>query len=149
MGLVLNKPRGLQLGDVFDQIEVNCLDKEVCGIPIHNGGPLAPERGFVLHQEGIRWPSTFHIGGELYLTTSKEIIVDLAKGRGPSKFLMALGYSGWGPEQLESEIKSNAWLTAPVDETFIFDVPVNDRWDQAAKNIGVDICLMSGNYGHA
>ena len=149
MGLVINKLMGMQLGQVFDQLDLHCDDMNLCSMPVFRGGPVSAERGFVLHTSGELWPGTFHIGGNVFLTTSREILTDLAAGKGPETFLIALGYSGWSASQLEDEIMQNAWLTLPASEDIIFDTPNHEKWQKAGKVLGVDIQLMSSAVGHA
>ena len=107
-------------------------------LPVFYGGPVKPEQGYVLYsQSNIKYPS-IEINKNLFLTTSKEILVDIAAGKGPNQFLFSLGFAGWASGQLEYELTIDSWLIAPVNNMIIFDIPVNDRWKAAAESIGID-----------
>ena len=108
------------------------------------------ERGFVLHTPATEWDSTLQITDDVSVTTSKDILEAIAKGEGPTKSLIALGYAGWGSGQLEAELSANAWLNGPAtDKDIIFEMPSNQRWQAAASLLGVDLNLLSGEAGHA
>ena len=95
------------------------------------------------------WESSISIDKNLYLTSSRDILNDMASGKGPTSAILSLGYAGWGPGQLESEIRSNSWLTTPVDQKILFSRNVEDKWRLAAQLIGIDISQISGQFGHA
>lgn len=148
MGVVINNPLGMELGEIFSQLDV----QDLAGLgeqPVMAGGPVQMERGFVLHSPEFCGESTLGVSEQVSLTTSRDIIEDLACGRGPRKALVALGYAGWGPGQLEAELADNAWLTVPADSSVIFDTPVEQRWSAAAKQLGIDLNLISSIAGHA
>ncbi|MEJ2059361.1 MAG: YqgE/AlgH family protein [Gammaproteobacteria bacterium] len=149
LGLVINHPLDMQLGDLCEQLDLPCEDDAVRGLPVYSGGPVQPERGFVLHQPTGNWESTLQITENLALTTSADILQALAAGEGPSHTLIALGYAGWAAGQLEHELASNAWLTCPADPHILFDLPPQHRWQAAATKLGVDLSLLSGDAGHA
>ena len=149
MGLVINKLMGMQLGQVFDQLDLACEDMALCSAPVYRGGPVSTERGFLVHTAGDFWPATFSIGDNIFLTTSKEILSDIAQGNGPDQFLFVLGYSGWSASQLEDEIKQNAWLTLKANQEIIFDTPFHEKWQKAGEMLGVDMQLISSQIGHA
>jgi putative transcriptional regulator len=113
------------------------------------GGPVHPERGFVLHDGGMRWDSTLMITRGLYLTTSRDILEAMARGEGPKHAIVALGCAGWGSGQLENELTDNDWLTAPADAELLFALPLDDRWQAAAGRIGVDFAHLADYAGHA
>jgi putative transcriptional regulator len=113
------------------------------------GGPVQPDRGFVLHDDVREWGSTLRFGNGLAISTSREILVAMAKGEGPARALVALGYAGWNAGQLESELAENAWLAVPADRSIFFDTPLEKRWQTAAKSIGVDISRLSDIVGHS
>ncbi len=149
MGIVINRPSGLRLNDILDQLDIKS-STDACGEqPIYIGGPVQNDRGFVLHTAGSVWDSTLQITSSISITTSKDILDAIAHGRGPEKSLIALGYAGWGEGQLEAEISSNAWLNGPAPENILFDLPAEARWEAAARAIGVDLNLLSGDAGHA
>jgi len=150
LGLVINHPTPMILGDILAQMDIAVEDKKIAGLPIFAGGPVQQERGFVLHQTSEElWESTIVVSDTLSLTTSRDILIAIAQGKGPEKFLVALGYAGWGVEQLETEMKSNSWLSTAYDESVVFDTPISKRWKVAAANMGLDINLLSNQVGHA
>jgi putative transcriptional regulator len=114
-----------------------------------SGGPVQPERGFVLHPSDSKWQSTLEVSPDISLTASRDIIVALAEGRGPKQYLITLGYAGWGEGQLEEEIASNSWLTVQADKDVIFNTPFEQRWTAAAQTLGIDVNLISSTAGHA
>ncbi len=148
MGIVINSPMDMDMGEIFRQFKAtDCAglsDQAVMG-----GGPVQGERGFVLHSPEAQWESTLRVSDEVSLTTSRDVIEAMARGQGPAKALVALGYAGWGAGQLEDEIADNAWLTVPADSSIIFDTPVEQRWSAAAKQLGIDLNLISSTAGHA
>lgn len=148
MGVVINTATPMQLKEIFAQMELNDLSQEGEQI-IMAGGPVQPERGFVLHPSDSKWQSTLEVSPDISLTASRDIIIALAEGRGPRQFLITLGYAGWGEGQLEAEIASNSWLTVPADKTIIFDTPFEHRWTAAAQALGIDVNLISSTAGHA
>lgn len=148
MGLVINSATPMQLSEVFAQMGLD--DSASIGDQIiMSGGPVQQERGFVLHPTGSQWQSTLEVSADISLTASRDIISALAEGRGPQKYLVALGYAGWGEGQLEAEIAANSWLTVPADKEIIFDTPFEQRWAAAARSLGVDVNLIAGTAGHA
>ena len=148
-GLIINRPSGLTLGDLFKQLNINIEDPSMAIIPALTGGPVQPEQGFVLHDTHKKWESTLSITDELALTSSRDILVDIAKGEGPKHFLLALGCAGWAPGQLEKEIQENTWLTCPATDNILFDLPYKRRWQGAADTLGIDLNLLSNVAGHA
>ncbi len=149
MGIVVNRPTNLHLNDILDQLEITDIDLKSGEEPIYIGGPVQPERGFVLHGDSNDWDSTLKITDEISVTTSKDILESIAAGKGPNLHLVALGYAGWASGQLEDEISANAWLSGPADSQIIFTTPVERRWKAAAQLLGVDLDLISGDAGHA
>jgi len=117
--------------------------------PVLRGGPVQAERGFVLHEVPRKWDATTDVGHSIYVTTSQDILSDLAAGKGPARILMALGYAGWGAGQLEDEILSNAWLTVPASADIVFETPYEQRWKAAVRSLGIDPASLSLNSGHA
>ena len=148
MGVVINTATPMQLKEIFAQMQLD--DKGSDGDQmVMAGGPVQPERGFVLHTGNSEWQTTMKVSDEISLTVSRDIITAMAEGKGPEHFLISLGYAGWGEGQLEAEIASNSWLTVPADKDIIFHTPIEKRWTQAAKSLGIDLQLMSGSAGHA
>lgn len=149
MGIVINQPVDLSVGELIEQMKHPAPETDYVDAPVYRGGPVETERGFVLHQPVGDWEATMPVGKDIGLTTSNDIITALAEQRGPERFLVALGYAGWGAGQLEDEIRENAWLSGPMDPEIIFALPVEQRWEAAAALLGVDIHSLSGEAGHA
>ena len=149
MGVVFNRPLEIDLGEVLKHMEIVPADKDMEQEHVYNGGPVQTERGFVLHRPDGDWESTMPISDELAVTTSRDIIEDIANNKGPEKYLIALGYAGWEAGQLEYEIGENAWLSGPSSADIVFEIPYEKRWESAASVIGVDLNLLSGDMGHA
>lgn len=149
MGIVINRPIGFQLDEVLDHMGIDCGSPSIKGTPVYSGGPVQPERGFVLHTPVGSWDSSLAIGAEIAVTTSRDILQSIATDGGPSEYLIALGYAGWGEGQLEREMADNAWLAGPMTPELMFHTPDEQRWKAAAALLGVDINLMSAQVGHA
>lgn len=154
MGVVINRPTDLTLEKLFERVDMK-LEIAVLGAqPVCYGGPMATDRGFVLHdQSDAEYGSTLTAVGDhgsgLSLTTSKDVLEAMADGRGPRKVMVALGYAGWDAGQLESEIARNAWLTVEADPAVVFDVPHAQRRASAMQLLGIDPVMLSGDIGHA
>ena len=150
LGVVINRPTELTLGEIFQQvgIEYPSTWQQSQNI-VYAGGPVASERGFVLHPNDRIWESSLNVGAGLNLTTSKDILVAMAHSKGPSYALVALGYAGWGAGQLEQEMAENTWLTCAANPAIIFTTPCEQRLTAAASSLGVDLHLLSGQVGHA
>ncbi|WP_297527291.1 YqgE/AlgH family protein [Thiohalobacter sp.] len=149
MGIVVNRLTDMSLGDIFAHMHIEARTPDVPDLPVFQGGPVQPERGFVLHQPLGDWEATLRVTEDIGLTASQDILEAMAAGHGPYRALIALGYAGWGAGQLEQEMADNAWLSGPADPTILFETPVKDRWEAAARLIGVDVNLISGDTGHA
>ncbi len=149
MGIVINRPMDIRLGMVLSQLDIVAGDQSATDALVYLGGPVQPDRGFVLHSAGERFDSTLNVAPEISITTSRDILEAIADGRGPVQHLVALGYAGWGGGQLEEEMSANAWLSGPADRSIIFTTPVDARWQAAAGLLGVDLNLLSGDAGHA
>lgn len=155
MGLVINKPLKMKLKEVFDHLEIQIEDEDLASRSVMMGGPIGQEHGFVLFKpEEEVLPRKMKKKpkietDEVFLSSSKETLVTIASGKGPSDFIITLGYAGWENGQLEEELQHNDWLIAPFDPSIIFDTPVERRWRQAAALIGVDVDHLSGHTGHA
>jgi putative transcriptional regulator len=155
MGLVINRPTDIVLPTLFEKIELKLEITPLLDQPVYFGGPVQVERGFVLHPSDPfeKYSSSLIITDGLSMTTSKDILEAVAKGAGPQKFIMTLGYAGWGAGQLEEEISLNGWInvTLPSSEmsTIIFDTPYAQRYQKAMQILGFDPLSLSGEVGHA
>lgn len=149
MGVVVNRASEYSLGDVLAQMNLEARDPALASQIVLNGGPVHPERGFVLHDGERQWDSTLAIGGGLALTTSRDILEALAEGEGPEHVVVALGCAGWGAGQLEFELGENSWLTAPADNELLFALPLEQRWQAAGGRLGIDITRITDYSGHA
>lgn len=153
MGIIINKPlENLQVAGVLEKLDIVPdpvdptlrLDK-----PVFIGGPLAEDRGFILHSPGNNFSSSISISDEVTITTSRDVLETLGTPDQPQNVLVALGYSSWEKGQLEEEIMENAWLTAPASTDILFRTPIAERWREAARLVGVDIHNMPSDAGHA
>ena len=154
MGIVINRPTDMSFGTLFEKINLNLHDKTLTERPVLYGGPVQPERGFVLHQQIGEWDSSITIIDDIAVTTSKDILTAVAEGSGPKKLMLSLGYAGWGAGQLEQEISQNAWLSVkPKDhDTLIkvlFDTPHENQLNAAMALLGFDPAMLSDVVGHA
>jgi putative transcriptional regulator len=149
MGIVINRPLDLALGEVLSQMNLEACNETVERIPVYQGGPVQTDRGFVLHHPDRTWQSSICVSNDIGVTTSRDILQAIAEGSGPEYSLVALGYAGWAAGQLEREIRENAWLNGPADAGIIFRVPAEKRWECAAKLLGVDLDKLSPDIGHA
>ncbi len=149
LGIVINRPMNLNLGGLLEQLSLDQSNQELANSPVLDGGPVGRERGFVLHNPHGDFETSVAVSEDIQLTLSRDVLDAMAAGTGPDKSLVALGYAGWEPGQLEMEMLQNTWLSVPANSEIIFDVPFNDRWSVAAEIIGVDISQMSSHAGHA
>lgn len=149
MGIIINRPMEMSLGDILSQMEIEVTSDEAKTIPIFDGGPVQRERGFVIHRSGGDWDAMLPVSDDITVTTSRDILAAVAKGEGPGQALIALGYAGWGAGQLEREMADNAWLNGPADQGILFDLPHEQRWEAAAALLGVDFDRLSDQTGHA
>ncbi len=175
MGLIINLPVNITLSDLLKQIEPDEDDKSdkisksselteksdmnditlVTDITnsleqlVLTGGPIAQQRGFVLHSSQTGWSSSLVLSKELMITTSKDILMALGTQKAPEQFMVALGYAGWGPGQLEQELQANSWLTTPADSEILFKTPIEQRWKKATEKLGIDLAHLSSDIGHA
>ena len=149
LGIVLNKPLEMKLGDVLAQMKLDASDQKTTELPVLRGGPVHTDRGFVLHRPGGSWDSTHKISEQVQVTTSRDVLAAIARGEGPRDAFIALGYAGWEPGQLEQEILDNAWLSLPINEQLIYEVPFEQRWQAAWQMLGVHSSRVSLVAGHA
>ena len=149
LGLIINRPMEMDLGVIFEQLSLPATDQVMAQQPVLKGGPVQVERGFVLHESDQDWDATVEIDQSIFVTTSQDILSSIAKGEGPARSIIALGYAGWGAGQLEAEMIANAWLTVPASSQIIFDTPFEERWSKAAESLGIDLAALSPEAGHA
>ena len=154
LGLVINKPIDIKLKSLFEKVELTLDRDDLAEEPVYFGGPVQTERGFVLHErldrDGGHYNSSLQIpGGDLEMTTSKDVLEALSHGAGPKKVLVTLAYSGWGAGQLEDELKRNSWINVSASSEIIFDTPVEKRYDKALSLLGIDPRMLSQEAGHA
>jgi len=149
LGIVINRPLGLTLSGLFEQLDVNDPDSQAAEHPVLMGGPVGPERGFVLHSPGSSYENTLEVSDQIHLTLSRDVIDAMANGDGPEQSLVALGYAGWEPGQIENEMLTNSWLNVPASPAIVFDMAFNERWMAAAQTLGIDINQISPDAGHA
>ena len=150
MGLIVNKRAiGLSFADLLRQVGVS-PGEEAAGLRVHFGGPVERARGFVLHSDDWEAPgATKPLPRGLALTATVDILRDISAGRGPRRAVLALGYAGWAPGQLEAELQANGWLTCPADPDLVFGEHDEAKWEGALRKIGVDPALLSSRGGTA
>ncbi len=149
LGVVVNRPISLTLGEMFEQINIPLQQSKLSDSLVHFGGPVQTERGFVLHEPKGDWESTLHINDKLALTTSKDILEAIGEGHGPRNMVVTLGYAGWDQGQLEHEITENVWLTVPASEHILFELPPEERLPAAMSLLGIDYSSLVEEAGHA
>ena len=149
MGLVLNQRLdSLTFAELISQLELD--EKHLSrDVPVHFGGPVESGRGFVLHTSDYQQDATLEVVNGVALTATVEILKAIAQGKGPQKSLLALGYAGWGPGQLDMEIRANGWLQVPSDSEIIFDIEPDTKWERAIQRLGIDPRMLSDDAGHA
>lgn len=148
-GIVINRESDITLNDVMQQMQIPCPPELQHHTLVLTGGPVQSNRGFILHRPAGNWDSSLIVTDTVALTTSRDILEAIAEDRGPDDNIIALGYAGWGPGQLEQEMAANTWLSCPAEQQIIFETPVEKRWQAAADLIGVDLQLLSNEAGHA
>jgi putative transcriptional regulator len=149
MGLVLNRIlEQITFSDLLTQLGIEPGEGQQ-GIHVHFGGPVETGRGFVLHSPDYAQDGTLVVSATVALTATVDILRAIAAGNGPRQHLLALGYAGWGPGQLDSEIRANGWLHVAADEALVFDRDLADKWERAMAKIGIDPRMLSDAAGHA
>jgi len=149
-GVVINRQVDADVGEILSQLDISVTENNpYIEKKIFLGGPVEVSRGLVLHSPIGHWGATLVKIGDIAITSSLDIMRAIAHGEAPEKFLLSVGYAGWGPGQLEQEMVENAWLNGPADAKIIFDTPVEERWDAAAALLGIDLSLLSSDVGHA
>jgi putative transcriptional regulator len=149
MGIVINRPLSLSLGEIFAHMEIPLSGSDVHTMRVCQGGPVQKERGFVIHRPPGSWDAVLPVGEDVAVATSRDILTAIASGEGPEEIVVALGYAGWGAGQLERELGENAWLSVPASTDILFEAPFEKRWEMAVQMLGVDLSRLSGDAGHA
>ena len=149
MGVMVNRASEYTLGEVLQQMGIASESESLQSQVVLAGGPVHPERGFVLHDGDREWDSSLMVGAGLYLTTSRDVLEAMARGDGPGQAVVALGCAGWGAGQLEQELVDDSWLMVPNRREVLFELPLELRWQAAAGSIGVDLVNYASHSGHA
>lgn len=149
LGLVINRPTDLTLVSLLKQLGISSEDASPEEMPVLFGGPVQIDCGFVLHHPVGKWQSTLAVNDEVGLTTSLDILQAIANSEGPKQALVALGYSGWAPGQIEQELAQNAWLTVPASTSVLFDLSSEKKLPAALKLLGINFSNLSNEVGHA
>lgn len=150
VGVVINKPRQeLKLGDVFDHLGLDA-GGDIAGRAVLDGGPVRPDRGYVLHSEDFAaGEATTEVGPGVRLTLTRDVLVAVAGEDAPASFVLALGCAGWDAGQLEQELRHNAWLVVDFDNAIVFDEGHEDKWARAIRTLGFDPAQLAGTAGSA
>jgi putative transcriptional regulator len=149
MGIVINKTLdSIDFRELLGELVIT-VGPGFRDVPVHFGGPVENQRGFVLHSKDYSHTETLLVDDSIGLTATIKVLRDMASGDGPARSILALGYAGWGPGQLESEIHQNAWLTVPASDELLFDSANDEKWERAFNSIGVDLSVLSGSSGRA
>ncbi|ATX81152.1 putative transcriptional regulator [Mariprofundus ferrinatatus] len=154
MGLIINRPQKISIYDVLEDLDIERHEthdeRQNSGMPhVFEGGPVDAFRGFVLHDSWHIYDSTMQISEDLHLTSSRDVLEELARGEGPEHYLLILGYAGWGAGQLEQELSNNDWLIAPATHHIVFQEPPEQRWAFGARCMGINRSQLSDQVGHA
>lgn len=149
VGLIINRPMEFPISMIFEQLQIEPSKEKISTRPLLFGGPIQPERGFVIHKQLGSWQSSLNLRDGVSITTSNDIIRAIALDEGPRDLLVALGFAGWSAQQLEEEIKKDAWLICPFKPELLYDVPFEKRWFYAGSLLGIDMNNISGQSGHA
>jgi len=153
MGLIVNKPmENLTVDGILTKLKISPTPRDPAARldkPVFTGGPLAEDRGFILHSAQRTFSSSIRVSDNTVITTSRDVLESLGTPEQPEQVLVALGYCAWEKDQLEGELLENAWLTTPANSNILFHTPIAERWREAAKSIGVDIHNITSEAGHA
>ena len=149
MGLVVNKLLdAVTMDELFTQLKLEA-ERNLGSEPVHFGGPVEPGRGFVLHTPDYREQATLAVGDEFCVTATLDILRAIGRGAGPRRSLLALGYAGWAPGQLDAEIQANGWLSVAADSELVFEGELDRKWERALAKLGVSLSMLSTDAGHA
>ncbi len=149
MGLIINLPVDVTLNELLSQLDEDKAYMPTLTQPVLTGGPISPDRGFVLHSPQTGWSSSLALSKDVMITTSKDILMALGSSQEPDHYMVTLGYAGWSPGQLEQEIIANSWLTLAADSEILFRTPIEQRWRKATEKLGINLANLSSDVGHA
>ena len=150
MGIIINRPLKMRVSEIFNQLSFDTVDNKQAEQLVLGGGPIQQEMGFVLHQSNESYDKTLNPSDlEIKVTISQDILSSMAQGKGPQTSLVALGYAGWDPGQLETELSENTWLSVPANPVILFDTPFDKRREAASALLGIKISQLSAYAGHA
>lgn len=149
MGLVVNRLfDGISFTSLLQQLDID-VTEPARELRVHFGGPVESGRGFVLHSSDYIQEGSMAVGEDVLLTATVDILRAVAEGQGPKKAILALGYAGWGPGQLDQEMQQNGWLHAPADNAILFDADLDGKWERALAKLGINLSMLSSDIGHA
>ena len=150
MGLIINKPLpDVRFDDILSNLKIHPRSTSCSSIQVHRGGPVQTQLGFILHSGDYKKEGTLVVDSEISLSTTTEVLRAIAEGTGPDRNLMALGYAGWDSQQLDNEIKRNAWLNVPADAELLFSREYDSKWEKALAKLGIAAHQLSSVAGHA
>jgi putative transcriptional regulator len=149
LGVIVNRPIDMSLATLFEKIDLPLEARGFADLPVFFGGPVQTDRGFVLHRPVGEWQSTLAINQHVGLTSSRDVLLAVAREGQPQDIMVTLGYSGWSAGQLEQELAQNAWLTVAAEARILFDLPYEDRLASAMETLGIDFTNLAESAGHA
>lgn len=149
MGVIINHPlTELSYTEVMKQLKIP-YSIDIDEPSVYLGGPVEASRGLVVHSPEYSQSDTVHLSEDIAVTSNLQVLHDIAKGYGPRKHLLTLGYAGWAPGQLEAEVEANSWISVPATSELVFDTPDTEKWNLTAGSLGIDMFKLSGDVGHA
>lgn len=149
LGIIVNRPIDMNLGGLFEKIDIKMEAGDLAKLPVYFGGPVQLDRGFVLHRPIGQWQSTLVVNDEIGLTSSRDVLASVGSAGLPAEILVSLGYAGWDAGQLEEELAQNSWLTVPAKASILFDLPPEERLPAAMQKLGISFTQLSDVAGHA
>ncbi|MEE4355829.1 MAG: YqgE/AlgH family protein [Desulfococcaceae bacterium] len=149
VGVVVNRIYpSVSVKDIYQELRIDYIP-EAGAVPVHFGGPVHMNEIFILHGPPFGWEACLRITPNLGMSNTRDILEAIAMGRGPESYIIALGCSGWGANQIETEMMQNVWLSCPLSEYIIFDLSLEERWEEALRKMGINPALLSDTAGHA
>ncbi|XBC39507.1 MAG: YqgE/AlgH family protein [Buchnera aphidicola (Nurudea shiraii)] len=153
MGIIINKPiENLTIEKILNELKINISSNNTLSHlnkPVIIGGPISEDRGFILHSFKKKFISSILISKNIFITSSRDILEYIANNQDSKNMIMTLGHCIWNKNQLENEILNNIWLTTSANNSILFNTPLSEKWVKSAQNIGIDINILSTNFGHA